>query len=76
MGVTGNMYGSWTKTVCRIVEIFFGNHLRPMRRFNGAYLFSKSKTFIFKILVDCSFFKKLFNNDDEKYIFYSKLISC
>jgi len=38
-----------------IVENFFGIHLRPMRRFYGAYMFSKSANSIFKTFIDCSF---------------------
>ena len=30
-------------------------HLKPMRRFYGAYLFNKSANSIFNILLDCSF---------------------
>ena len=67
------MYGSLTE-MKYCLEIF-RIHLRPMRRFYGAYLFSKSAIPIFKILLGFPFwrddfwesvFKTLFNNDDDK----------
>ena len=73
------------KKECFIVEKFYRNHLRPIRRFYSAHLFSKSTNSIFTILIDFwgmilrIGFKKLFNNDQEKCNkkFYSKLyISC
>ena len=54
-------------TVNEVVETFFRNHLRPIRSFYGAYLFSKSANSIFKILIDCSFsgddFKKRYSTN-------------
>ena len=47
--------------VVRCGEIF-RNHLRPMRGFYGAYLFSKSANSNFKILIDCSFLRDDFEN--------------
>ena len=46
----------------RILELFFRIHLRPIRRFYGAYLFSKSANSIFKILIDCPFWRDDFEN--------------
>ena len=45
-----------------IVEKFFRYHFRPMRRFYGAYLFSKSANSILKILVVSSFLRDDFEN--------------
>ena len=47
---------------CSIIENFFRIHLRPIRRFYGAYLFSKSANAIFKILIDCPFWRDDFEN--------------
>ena len=55
---------------CMVVElimqywmsIFFRINLRPIRRFYGAYFFSKSANSIFKILIDCPFWKDDFEN--------------
>ena len=43
---------------CSLVKIFFRIHLRPVRRFYGAYLFNKSANSIFKILLQCPFWRK------------------
>ena len=48
----GNMKDVW-----QFFWDIFGIHLRPLRRFWGAYLFSKSANSIFKILIDCSFWR-------------------
>ena len=53
------MYGSWTK-VAVLLRIFFGIHLRPFRRFYGAYLFSRSANTTFKILIDGPFWRGWF----------------
>ena len=70
--VTGNVW--WLKWECIIVEKFVRNHLRPIRRFYGAYLLRKSANSNYNILMDCSYLrddfgnrlKKIFNNDNEK----------
>ena len=46
------MYGSGTE-IAVLLRIFYRIHLRPIRRFYGVYLFSKSANAIFKILIDC-----------------------
>jgi len=51
------MYGS-----CSITEKFFRIHLRPMRLVYGAYLYSKSANSIYKILIDCPFWRDDFEN--------------
>ena len=43
-------------------ENFERIHLRPIRRFYGAYLFNKSSNAIFEILIDCSFWSGDFEN--------------
>ena len=48
-----------------IIMTFFRNHLRPIRRFYGPYLFSKSANSIFKVLIDCPCWR-----DDFKSRFY------
>ena len=57
-GVTGNVW--WLKWECSIVEKFVRNHLRPIRRFYGAYLLSKSANS--NIRIDCSFWRDDFEN--------------
>ena len=59
-GVTGNVWFlNWD---CSIIETYFRIHLRPIRRFYGAYLFRKSANSIFKILNYCPFWRDDFVN--------------
>ena len=59
-GVTSNVWLlNWE---CSIVEKFFRNHLKPIRLFYSAYLFSKSTNSIFKILIDCWLLRDDFEN--------------
>ena len=44
------MYGSWNEIA--VLENFFMIYLRPIRRFYGAYLFSKNANSKVKNLID------------------------
>ena len=52
-----------------IMGTFFRNPQRPMRRFNGAYLFCKSANSIFKIIIVCSYLRDGFENPHRLFIF-------
>ena len=54
-GVTGNVWKlNWDSS---IIEKFSRIHLRSIKRFYGKYLFSKSENWLFKILIDCLFWR-------------------
>ena len=56
------MYGSWTEIAVLLRNNFLGLILDLLDVFTGAYLLSKSANSIFKILIDCPFWRDDFEN--------------
>ena len=60
--VISELYQSIVKLRLHINEKFCRVHLRHVRRFYAAFLFSKRVNAIYKIFIDCSFWRDDFEN--------------